>query len=296
MSWWSQAKTTEMPPWLLEPWKHTVEGAESIYKQPYEPYKGARVAPFSAETELARDAVKKGQGKYKPHLDLAASSIRTGSVGFPKNVDRYMNPYEKHVIRQIAEEGNRNFKENVLPALEARFVRLGQHGGSRHAGMGVRAARDLQREIMDRQQQALASGYRDAANIYNTDMTRVLEGARQAADLGQREQASYLTDVGALEGLGRAKDAHAQMQLSGAYEDFLRQQNYPRENLSWLQHILHGTPLMGATQTFGHTTQPTQYAPNTTRSIGDLAGQLWAMNAGRQQPVAAPAQTWLDRI
>ncbi len=161
----SQEQFTALPPNERKYYAEMMAQADAIRQQPNVTYPDQRIADFPQELKTAQEATNEGFGTERDMLDMAANGIGKGVQPFHENYQAYMNPYQQNVIRQISEEGNRNFTEHVLPALEARFLRLGQHGSSKHADLSMRAARDFQRELLGKQQQALASGYQQAGQM-----------------------------------------------------------------------------------------------------------------------------------
>jgi hypothetical protein len=84
-----------------------------------------------------------------------------------------------------------------------------------------------------------------------------LQGAQQAtqagatmADIGTAEQAADLRRIQAQAAVGAERRAFEQQQLDQQYADFLRQRDYPMEQLGYYSALLRGLPMqMGSTQT-----------------------------------------------
>jgi hypothetical protein len=185
-----------------------------------------------------------------------------------------MNPYQDQVVRRIAEEGMRNFNENVLPQIEGKFVRLGQHGSSRHADLTRKAARDIQQEILGRQERSLSSGYQQAAQIFSADQARAIEAARAMAHLSGIKQGSEFADIAAQESLGKSLQQREQAQLDIAHQDWLRQQEYPSQALAYQSALMRGIPTSGIS--VGYSQTPGAPEMNTTGNVGRIAAQLLA--------------------
>lgn len=264
-----------LPDWVQKPLKESVSEAHGYAKEPYKPYPSPRLAEIPDDIKLSHENGRKNLNSYLPFLMEAESMARKGQEPFSMHVEEYMNPYRKNVTDQIASEGNRNFIENILPALEGKFVRLGQHGGSRHANMSLRAARDLQKEILDRQTQSLATGYQQAGQMYNADRAKQLEAASQLGNIGTLQQAGMLSDMAMLENQGRYQQQQKQAGLDIDYQDFLRQMEHPMQRLTYLQSILQGLPTqnLGMHQSFYQT--PATPQMNVLGQLGTLAGNIW---------------------
>ena len=74
--------------------------------------------------------------------------------------------------------------------------------------------------------------------------------AQQLAGFGQQERAADIQGAQMLDALGRGRQREAQAGLDIDYQDFLRQQGYPQEQLGFYSDVLRGLPLAAAgTQT-----------------------------------------------
>jgi hypothetical protein len=76
-------------------------------------------------------------------------------------------------------------------------------------------------------------------------------GGQQAAQLAELGKAARAGDVEAaqlLEGIGKANMAREQAGLDTAYEDFVSQRDYPREQIQFYSSILRGVPVAPSTE------------------------------------------------
>jgi hypothetical protein len=91
-----------------------------------------------------------------------------------------------------------------------------------------------------------------AANQFGLDALR-LQGqqAGQLAGLSEQERAAQIQNAQLLEGIGQAQRGEAQAGLDIGYQDYLRQQGYPAEQLGFYSDVLRGLPVADA----GTTTQ-----------------------------------------
>jgi hypothetical protein len=197
------------------------------------------------------------------------------------NIGQYMNPYTDAVVNRIGELGTRNLTENLMPAIEGRYIQAGQLGFGGRGGLGgtpsgmmtdtARALRDTSADILGKQTEALQSGYTQAAGLAGTDLSRFGTLASTAGDLaraqqqqqlaasgalstlGEQAQSLGLTGAGALGGVGALEQQQGQKNLDVAYQDFLRQQGYPQEQinnmLATFKGVVTGVPT--ATQEYG---------------------------------------------
>ena len=231
------------------------------------------------------------------------------------NIGQYMNPYQEQVIDRIGQLGARNLSERILPEVEGRYISAGQLGfGGRQPGQATpsgmltdtaRAIRDTQEAVLAQQAQALQGGFNEATRLASGDLSRFaglgetmggltqrditqqLAGAQQLAGMGQQAQQLGLTGAGALQQVGGVQQSQAQRNLDVAYEDFLRQQNYPQEQINAMLATFKGAAqgIPTGEQVFGiePTGRPAEYAPGTAASIaGVLTGLGSVLAAGRK--------------
>lgn len=265
----SNQQFTELPPHEQRYYAEMMAQANEERTRPYQPYQGERIAPFPQELVQAQDLANRNFNAEENLFNRAENSVRSGIKPFHENYEQYMNPYQRNVVNQLSEEGNRNFNENILPALEARFLRLGQHGSSRHADLSLRAARDFQKELLGRQQQALSSGYQQAGQMYNAQQLRELEGANQLSNLATTRQGSRFADIAALENIGKYKQQQDQAGLDTRYQEWLRQLEHGQQKLQFQSAMMHGMPSQGINQSYYQTPAPQQM--NLAGQFGPLA-------------------------
>lgn len=83
------------------------------------------------------------------------------------------------------------------------------------------------------------------------------EQAQQMLGAGELDRATGIQNAQLLEALGMSQEARQQAGLDIAYQDFVRQQAYPEQQLQMMSSILRGVPIENSTTT-------TAYAPNNT--------------------------------
>jgi hypothetical protein len=306
------------------------EQSSALAREPYRRYQQPQLAPVNPYITQSENILGGLQNQYSPYATFANQSlqqsrqnfpqqaqnygninpqlnadVQTAMQRFPQNVQQYMDPYRQHVVNQIATLGNRNFQENMLPALSGQFESLGQFGSSRHAQLAQRAARDMQEAILNQQHQALSEGYGTAGNLFNADQGRALEAARlrqqglsqnyetggnlfnadqlralqtarATADIGQQHQGAT---IGAAAGIGHAGEAQrerSQEALNIPYQEFLREQEYPSQRLGEHTSRLHGQPYSTQSSSFNVSAPPPgPPRTNTIGRLGELAGSLY---------------------
>jgi len=86
------------------------------------------------------------------------------------------------------------------------------------------------------------------------------EGAGMMGQLGTQFQGDWLARLQALGGVGSEQQQMQQTALDTAYSDFINQRDYPRQNVSWLSGILHGTPISPQSDVLSYEPPPNPYS------------------------------------
>lgn len=206
-----------------------------------------------------------------------------------QNVQQYMSPYMENVVAQQQQGAITDF-ERMRGARNARAVGAGAFGGSRQAVQEGLAEEALGKQLGDIRAGGLQSAYEQAATQFGADraaqmaqqqaqaaeLGRVQTGleasrqfgagqglaalgaagtaAGQLTGLGQQERAAQIQNAQLLESIGKSQQAETQAGLDIGYQDYLRQQGYPQEQLGFYSDILRGLPVAnaGVTNTQGY--------------------------------------------
>jgi len=280
----SQVNMQQQAPYRDAIAKAGLERAFALSQSEFKPFNGPlRVAPYNNLSP--QDAARAGQkdiseaerlgrrtGIYQPFFNDAAQGYGQASNPFYKNYHNYLNPYMEAVLNRLRSEGERSFNEGIMPALASTFIQNGNYGGTLHANMAERAARDAHQRILDSQHQALASGYQQAGQMHAADQDRLLSASNNRAQLGQMSQAANIADVAALENQGERARNLNQENLDVGYRDYLRQTEHPWQQLSNLSGAMQGFPYSSQGMTYMQ--QPATPQLNRTGQMAQLAGQL----------------------
>jgi hypothetical protein len=248
--------------------------SEAFRQTPYAHYRGETIAPLSPETQTAIERSRQ-TGVTAPYFQQARNLQAGAAQPFRDVYRQYMNPYQQAVVNDIARLGERTLRENILPQLEAQFVGLGQQRSSRHDDLRLRAARDLQEQILREQGRLLASGYEQGAQHHHRETGRAAEAGRNIAELGRYAQASHLGDIESLMHAGQVGQQHRQNVANENRSEFLRQAYYPHQMLQQHAAILHGLPNQGITSEGLYVPRGLVPQVNTAGQVGSLAAQLY---------------------
>lgn len=163
-------------------------------------------------------------------LQAASPYANAAAQSSANNVQSYMNPYNEGVTDRIAQLGARNLSENLLPSVSDAFIRAGSFGGSRMGEFGSRALRDTQESVLAQQAQALQQGYGQSlqasqadlarqaqlagtvGGIAQGDLSRILQGGAQYANIGQTEGQLTAQQMQNMTSLGNAQTSAGQAQ------------------------------------------------------------------------------------
>jgi hypothetical protein len=288
-----------MPKWMSDYTQGLIARANVIGAEPYQAYEGPRIAGFSPEEEEAFGMTKANIGAWQPYLGQAGESlsggltqageqIGAGTRGFPSAVGEYMDPYIQHVLDRQASLSQRQMEEQFLPGLQGAFTRAGHFGSDRMMDMGIRGARDISADLQQAQLGALSQAYGQAGELYGADAARNLQAAGLEGELGIRGAQEYgrlgefasrmgYGDAAAMEAVGRTQRGMGQQSMDLAYQDFMRQQNYPRETIDWMSGVIRGLPSERYTQ-YQQTGPADIYQPSPLSQLASVGTGIYGLS------------------
>ena len=241
---------------------------------------GQATSGMQATGGLGMGAAATGLGQALSYNPFTAQSFGN------RQASAYMNPYQQNVTNIALREAQ---QKGALDknALMTGAIGRGTFGGARNTLLQAEQNRGLNQQLSDIQAQGSQQGYLNAQQQFNADQARQqqaqqyaaglgqqlfgtgLQGAQQAATglgaLGAQQQQSDLARLQTQGQTAAQQQALQQTQLDTAYQDFLRQRDYPQEQLGFYSNILRGLPVQLAS------TQQTYQAPP---SIGSQIGGL----------------------
>lgn len=236
--------SSTLPAWLQEYTRSLAGQATEVAGGEYQPFQApsspatygqdiGRIAGFDPMQSQAFSNVQANQGVYQPYLNTASKTI-------PQAIGDYMSPYQDDVVDRLAVLGQRNLTENLLPQVNSTFTGAGQFGSTRNADFNNRALRDANESILGQQAQALNQGYQQAGQTALQDLQR------QAALGGLAQNYGYV-DTGMLATAGQQKQGLAQQNMDLGFKDWANQNDWQKQNLSWLSDIIRGQQVQPST-------------------------------------------------
>jgi len=308
----SSLTTSQVPQYLSDYLYNLMSGSYSAAQEEYQPYGGPRIAGFTPDQLAAFETTRAAAGAYKPELGAATTTaneaaglsptaaaqpyFNAASASTPGVIGNYMNPYIENVTNRMGDLAARQISEKIMPQIGDQFIRAGQFGSTRQQELANRGVRDVSENLASQIGSQLAQGYttagqqaqadlqrqasigQAAGQLAGTEMTGLGNIAGVQAGLGQKEQALGLQGAGALDTIGAAQQGQTQKNLDLAYQDFLRQTQYPKEQLSWLSNQIRGLPSGGATQTGQTTSMGQSYSASPLASLASAGMSAAALS------------------
>jgi len=267
--------------------------------QPYKPYSQNPedyVAGFSPLQQNAQANAEQMQvpGQIGAGSDIAymagqgalgAGQQYSQNVRNPYEMASYMNPYMQNVVDVQQREAVRQ-ADIAGTKRGAGFAQAGAFGGSRQAIENAEANRNLQAQLGNIQATGLSNAYNQAiqnqqfgANLGLQGYGQATNTAGQLGSLGQQQLGAQSGIIGLQSQLGGQQQQQQQNLINQAISNYATAQQYPQQQLAFLNAQLRGLP-MQATTTASYQAPPSfvsQAAGLGTAGIGGL-GLYNAMN------------------
>jgi hypothetical protein len=257
------------------------EALTDINANPYQAYGGQRIQDFTPMQQQAFQGV--GNMQVAPEIGAGsgmAALAGLGSLGAgsnymnmatdPRATQAFMSPFMQNVVDVQKQEAMRDYQKG-LGALNQRAVGSGAFGGSRAALERAEAGRNLNTQLANIQAQGSQNAFQAAQQAQQFGAGLGLQGMGQglqaASTLGQLGQTGYGQRMGILgeqQKVGAVQQAQGQQALDLAYQDFLKQKNYPYTQLGFMSDMLRGLPLSQSAQ------QIYTAPPNVASQLGGL--------------------------
>jgi hypothetical protein len=256
----------------------------------YIPYQGNRIQnldPFQLSAQQAVANLGPSQqlgaatqfagaaGMRAGDINYTPSQFQTGSFTQPGVAESYMSPYYQNVVDIQAREARR--QADISNQMQnARSVGQGAFGGSRQAILQAEAQRNLGQQIGDIQARGSQAAFEQAQNLYGNEQQRALaaqqateasrqygaglglqglqqqlQAAQMLGTLGQQQFGQQKDIINALQATGAQRQALNQQKLTQDYEDFLRQKQYPYQQLAYATEMVKGVPQQTTQSVYG---------------------------------------------
>lgn len=236
-------------------------GTSNLQGKAFEGIGGLTVpTAYNAAGNVAADAAA-GYGNINPS-DISTNRFTTDFA------QQYMNPYLQAALDPQIREAQRNAEIQRMKDA-SRLTQAGAFGGSRQAIMEAEGGRNLSQNLSDIVSKGYNTAYDKAADIFKSDEDRLLKAANDRARYGLDALSGQLTSAKAMSdiagaGLSAERGIYSdqlsagdkqreieQQGLTADYNQYLREFNYPTEQLKAYGDAIKNTP---AYTTFAYNT------------------------------------------
>lgn len=261
---------TNLPEYARPYFENILERGQAASYGQYTPYGGQRIAGFTPGQTAAQTETLNMQtpGQFAPATGATMAGTGMGLGAAAQGLGaaftdptQMMSPYYQGVVdvqkRKAIEDAQRTqLGANLMAA------RQGTYGGARQMLAQTERERALGMNLSDIQAKGLQAAYEAAAQrgqqlgqLGLQSMQSGLAGAQQLGQLGVSQQGADLSRIQAQAAAGAEQRGLEQQRLDTAYADFLRQRDYPMEQLGYFSNLLRGLPMqLGSSQTtYGQT-------------------------------------------
>ena len=268
------AYQVQMPESLVPYAEDIAKQAQRLSARQYTPYRGERIAGMSdAQVSALEQTKQMGPSQYYPAAGLAALQ-GTQEFGTPQ-AQVYMSPYQQ-AVTDIAKRKATTEGQQALQQIRSQAARAGAFGGSRQGLIESQAISNLGQRLSDLQARGSEAAYQSAQQQFERDRQAKLAGAGQLAAIGGAQQQAEIQRLQALERAGTLEQAEAQRLLDLRYKDFLRQQDYPYQQLAAYSSAIRGLGPVSPVTTQAYQTPPSPFQQMLGLGVAGLGAYLGA--------------------
>jgi hypothetical protein len=259
--------STNLPEYAEPYFRRALERTAYETMRPYESFPGQRIAEFAPQEQVAMQGMTGMAAAGSPYQMGQASDIASGigyqpmggTIADPETLQTYMDPYQQLVTDIEKREATRQ-SGMMGSQIGQQAAQAGGLGGYREAIMQSERERNLGQQLGDIQSRGGQQAFSQAQRAFEADRaarmgigSQRLQAAQMLGGLGSQQQQMGYERLRNLQAAGEIQRQQQQQGLTMGYQDFLRQQAYPREQISFYNQILRGLPIQpGTTQaTFG---------------------------------------------
>ena len=242
--------------------------------------------PTAEEVEVIEDEVE----EISP-LDESIAQTMSERPQTSSEMQRYMNPFQQAFIDRQKELA-RQESARQQSEIGQQAAMAGGLGGYREGIMQAERERNLMNQMQDIQAAGDMANFEQARRAFESDrqnrmdvadlgirgyttiggdLDRRMRAAQSMADLSGTRQAMEFDRLGQLESAGSRRRALAQQGLDIGYQDFLRQQAFPREQLNLYSGLLRGVPVGPGTYKSVYGDQPSGFQQLLGSGLGAAA-------------------------
>ena len=248
--------------------------------------------PTAEEVEVIEDEVEEIPPlSFDQELDESIAQTMSERPQTSSEMQRYMNPFQQAFIDRQKELA-RQESARQQSEIGQQAAMAGGLGGYREGIMQAERERNLMNQMQDIQAAGDMANFEQARRAFESDrqnrmdvadlgirgyttiggdLDRRMRAAQSMADLSGTRQAMEFDRLGQLESAGSRRRALAQQGLDIGYQDFLRQQAFPREQLNLYSGLLRGVPVGPGTYKSVYGDQPSGFQQLLGGGLGAAA-------------------------
>lgn len=269
----------ELPPFLEQAYKKLAQQAEAVTDPSvqYTPYGGQRLAPLTTEQQYARQRGFEQARAYEPDLGMARGLTSLSVAPITQaDITQYMNPYQTQVTQNVLDEMRRRSDIQGQQISDA-AVRSGAFGGARHGVQESERMRNLREQQSRTAAEMGQQNYQQALAAAQAQKAQQLSGAGAFGNIAGQQMQLGQQGIQGLTQAGAMGQQQLQKGMDIAYQDFLKQQQFPYTQAATLGNLLSGVP--AAQMVTAYSQQPGPSMAQQIAGLGMAGAGMWgAMN------------------
>ena len=206
-----------------------------------------------------------GQALSASQADLARQAQLAGTVGSISGADLSRVLQGAGQYQNLAQTAG-----SLTGQQQQNLTNLGQTSGQMTAQQMQNLANlgQAQTTAGQAQQQFGLTAAQAAQQAQAQDYQRQMSALQNVAGMAQQTQGMGYADTAALEAAGQAQQGQMQKQLTAAEQQYINQQNYPKQQLDWLNTQIRGmAPITPQVTTNTGTTTGATYSPSPLQQV-----------------------------
>lgn len=266
----NSTSTTAPPAYIANAYQNIIGQAQDVAATPYTPYTGQLTAGLTEPQNQAIAGLGAAQGAYQPYYDKAstlADQSTTALTPMEFNqaaIDKYSNPYTNDVVNATLGDLAKLFGTQQTQ-VTGNAISAGAWGGDRAGIVKSNLANNQAQTAASTLANLHSQAYDKALSQFNTENQTQL-GAQQQNNANALAASGLYQNLGtgastnevnlnnALLNAGTVGQTTNQAGLDAQYQQFLNQQEYPFQALSWLTGIATGVGSNAGNTTTGTST------------------------------------------
>ncbi len=235
----TSTSTTSTPEWMQKYQNGLVDTAWNQAQQPYTPYGGDYAAGMNGYQQQGIDALANRAASGSATMGAANNTLQgvmnnPGSSAVANPYANINNPYLDQSIANAQGDLVKSWNNVQLPAWQKAMAGGGSFGNTGVEQATQSAQDDLQKNLGRVATDARMGAYNTAAGLQDSQASRVMQALGMAPTMANQDY----TDINNLISAGTQLQGQNQAQIDAAKQQYLDQQNYPRNNLQWMGNML----------------------------------------------------------